>query len=60
MIKEIEGKYHVYSEDGEKHLGGPYASKAEALDRLKQVEYFKSHPKKEEKKSPVKKKSKKK
>lgn len=46
MIKEEDGKYHVYSEDGKKHLGGPYGTKDEALTRLREIEYFKSHPKK--------------
>lgn len=50
MIREEDGKYHVYSEDGEKHLGGPYATKDEALQRLRQVEYFKGHSKKSGKK----------
>jgi hypothetical protein len=39
--KRIEQKtdgWHVYSEDGSKHLGGPYGSKEEAETRLKQVE----------------------
>ncbi len=35
--------WHVYSEDGKKHLGGPYPTKKEAVDRLAQVEYYKQH-----------------
>lgn len=38
VIREENGKWHVYSEDGSKHLGGPYDSKAQAVTRLKQVE----------------------
>lgn len=41
MIVKRDGKYHVMSEDGSKHLGGPYASEDEAQQRLRQVEYFK-------------------
>lgn len=47
MIVKILGNYHVKSEDGKKNLGGPYKSHAEALQRLKEVEYFKHNPKKE-------------
>jgi hypothetical protein len=45
MITGKDGAWSVKSEDGSKHLGGPYKTKAEAEKRLKQVEYFKSHPK---------------
>ena len=45
MITGKDGAWHVKSEDGSKHLGGPYKTKAEAEKRLKQVEWFKSHPK---------------
>lgn len=41
LTKKIEHKddgWHVYSEDGSKHLGGPYDTKAAAVDRLAQVE----------------------
>lgn len=46
MIIKERGGYSVYSEskgkDGKrKRLGGPYASKAAAVKRLQQVEYFK-------------------
>ena len=37
-LKEIGEAWHVYSEDGKKHLGGPYKTKQEALDRLKEIE----------------------
>jgi len=37
-----EDGWHVLSEKG-KNLGGPYKSKAEAVKRLRQVEYFKHH-----------------
>lgn len=39
------GKFFVYSEDGKKRLGGPYATKEEAEKRLKEVEYFKHEDK---------------
>jgi uncharacterized protein len=39
--KEADG-YHVYSEDGSKHLGGPYKSMGEAKKRLEQIDYFKN------------------
>jgi hypothetical protein len=42
MIRKRGGKWYVLSESGKK-LGGPYASKAQAVKRLKQVEYFKKH-----------------
>lgn len=40
MIVKRKDGYHVMSEEG-KHLGGPYKTKAAALKRLRQVEYFK-------------------
>ncbi len=46
MIRQMKGKYHIYSEDGTKHLGGPYDSKEEAEKRLSQIEYFKNKNKK--------------
>ena len=41
VIKKLNGKYFVYSHDGKKKLGGPYASRAQAVKRLRQVEHFK-------------------
>lgn len=41
MIKQENGKYHLYSKDGSKHLGGPYDSRGEAEERERQVNYFK-------------------
>jgi hypothetical protein len=44
VVKKIEHRpngWHVYSEDGKKHLGGPYKSRAQAERRLRQIEYFK-------------------
>lgn len=38
IIRQENGKWHVYSEDGRKHLGGPYESKEQAVQRLRQVE----------------------
>lgn len=43
MVKKVRGGYKVLSEDGKKNLGGPYKTKAEALKRLRQVEFFKHH-----------------
>jgi hypothetical protein len=43
MVKKVSGGYKVLSEDGKKSLGGPYKTKAEALKRLRQVEFFKHH-----------------
>lgn len=40
MIVKSGGGYGVESKKG-KNLGGPYKSKAQAVKRLKQVEYFK-------------------
>lgn len=42
MIKQEKGKYHLYSKDGSKHLGGPYDSREEAEERERQVNYHKS------------------
>lgn len=44
IIKEENGQYTVYSEDGSKRLSKP-GTKAEAVKRLRQVEYFKKHKK---------------
>jgi len=43
-IVEEDGKYTVFSEDGSKRLSKP-GTKEEAVKRLRQVEYFKSHKK---------------
>ena len=40
MIKEENGKYYVYSEEG-KRLSSGYPSKSQAEKRLGQIEYFK-------------------
>lgn len=40
-IVKKDGKFYVMTEDGKKNLGGPYETREEALDRLKQVEHFK-------------------
>lgn len=39
-IEKEKGGYKVKSEKG-KNLGGPYKSKSQAEERLRQVEYFK-------------------
>jgi hypothetical protein len=43
-IVEEDGKFTVYSSDGSKRLSKP-GTKAEAVKRLRQVEYFKAHKK---------------
>lgn len=40
MIIQKGSKFFVKSEKG-KNLGGPYTSRADALKRLREVEYFK-------------------
>lgn len=45
MIRREKGSYNVYSEDGTKHLGGPYKTKEEAVARLIQVEGHKKDKK---------------
>jgi len=42
MVKKEKDGWHVRSEKG-KNLGGPYKTKAKAVERLRQVEYFKKH-----------------
>lgn len=42
-IRKVNGKYTVFSESG-KHMGS-YSSKAEALRRLRSIEYWKKHNK---------------
>ncbi len=37
-IEHKSDGWHVYSEDGANHLGGPYESKQQAVDRLSQIE----------------------
>ena len=41
VIKKTAAGYLVLSHDGKKKLGGPYQTRAEALKRLRQVEFFK-------------------
>ncbi len=40
IVKKANG-YYVVSEKARKNLGGPYKTRAEAVKRLQQVEYFK-------------------
>jgi len=40
IVKRSKG-YYVISEKTKRNLGGPYKTKAGALKRLRQVEYFK-------------------
>lgn len=44
MITKSKGGFSVKSESTGKNLGGPYPTEAEAVTRLRQVEYFKHHP----------------
>lgn len=41
-IVKRNGKFFVMSEDGSKSLGGPFATKGQAVSRLQQVEGFKN------------------
>ncbi|RLF28616.1 MAG: hypothetical protein DRN14_03850 [Thermoplasmata archaeon] len=43
IVAKRDGKWYVLSEDGSKILGGPYDTKAEAVKRLRQIEYFKNN-----------------
>jgi hypothetical protein len=45
VIKKVKEGYQVLSENGKKNLGGPYKTKAEAVKRLRQVEFFKHNKK---------------
>ncbi len=40
IIKRANG-YYVISEKTKRNLGGPYKTRAQALKRLRQVEFFK-------------------
>jgi hypothetical protein len=40
MIVKVKGGYKVVSHKG-KNMGGPYKTRAEAVKRLRQVEFFK-------------------
>ncbi len=41
MIVKRKTGYFVLSEKTKRNLGGPYKNRADALKRLRQVEYFK-------------------
>ncbi len=41
MIVKRKKGYYVLSKKARKNLGGPYKTRAEALVRLRQVEFFK-------------------
>ena len=41
MVVKKQGGYHVVSKTTGRNLGGPYKTEAEALKRLRQVEFFK-------------------
>jgi hypothetical protein len=41
MIVKWKKGYYVLSEKTKKNLGGPYATREEAVKRLQQVEFFK-------------------
>jgi len=45
MIKKTKSGYEVLSETGKKRLSKKTLSKGQAVKRLKQVEWFKAHPK---------------
>jgi hypothetical protein len=46
MIKKEGNRWVLYTSDGKHKLGGPYKTRKEALDREKQVQYFKYKNKK--------------
>jgi len=46
MIKKTPSGFEVVSETGKKVLSKKDLTKAEALKRLQQIEWFKNHPKK--------------
>lgn len=41
MIVKRKNGYYVLSEKTKRNLGGPYKTRAEAVKRLRQVEFFK-------------------
>jgi hypothetical protein len=41
MIVKREDGYYVVSESTQKNLGGPYKTRAESVERLREVEFFK-------------------
>ena len=41
MIRKTPKGYVLYSTDGSRKLGGPYKTRAEALRRERQVQFFK-------------------
>jgi hypothetical protein len=41
MIVRRKNGYFVLSKTSKKNLGGPYKNKEDAVNRLRQVEYFK-------------------
>ena len=41
MIRKTARGYVLYSTDGSRKLGGPYKTRAEALERERQVQFFK-------------------
>lgn len=41
MIVKRKNGYYVLSKTSHRHLGGPYKKREDALERLRQVEYFK-------------------
>jgi len=45
MIVKRKAGYYVLSKKTKRNLGGPYRTRAEALKRLQQVEFFKHREK---------------
>jgi hypothetical protein len=41
MVTKRKDGYYVLSEKTHKNLGGPYKTRAEAIKRLREVEFFK-------------------
>lgn len=41
MIVKRKDGWHLLSKDGSKHLGGPYKTRDAAVEREREVQYFK-------------------
>ena len=46
MLLKLADGWHIFNQAGTKHLAGPIKLKKDALRRMGQIEYFKSHPRK--------------
>ena len=46
MIRRVKGGYAVFSETTGRKLSRVYKSRDDAVERLRQIEWFKHHPEK--------------